>query len=545
MFGTIRRHQNWLWILIITVVIISFVIFFTPDAKFRMRGEKTEFGTINGRAITAAELREAQRELLALAQLTGRRRSDNIGMDEAKQRVLMIESAKQLCIQVGDEAVAKQIAELFADPKTRVFNKQAYTQFADSVLPAAGLTEADMIRLVRHELARHQVSQLTGLSGRLVTARAAEPMFRREHEEFLTEAVFINYSNYLASVTVKTNDLTQFFTNRLALYRIPERAIVSYVHFATSNFFAEAEQTLAKDTNLTSRIESEFQKKGTNAFLDATGITLSPEGAKKKIREQFRDDLAMDAAKKKATEVANELFGMQPTLATNLNKIAAQRGLAVKVTEPFSANDRPKDVRAFSFASVAFRLSEQEPLAEPVLGTDGIYLMAFKGRVPSESPAFATVQAKVAEDYKKSQAQELARTAGIAFARNATNAIAAGKTFKAAAAEAKFDAVELPKFSITTTELENFEERVSLPMIKNSVVNLKKGQVSQFIPGRDGGTVVYLKDRLPVTAQKITEEFPAFLDEMRDSRESYAFSEWFSARLREAGFTPRNAQMEP
>jgi len=60
-------------------------------------------------------LREAQRELLALAQLTGRRRSDNIGMDEAKQRVLMIESAKQLCIQVGDEAVAKQIAELFAD----------------------------------------------------------------------------------------------------------------------------------------------------------------------------------------------------------------------------------------------------------------------------------------------------------------------------------------------------------------------------------------------------------------------------------------------
>ena len=71
------------------MVIISFVIFFTPDAKFRMRGEKPEFGMINGRPITAAELREAQRELLTLAQLTGRNRSENIGMDEARQRLLI------------------------------------------------------------------------------------------------------------------------------------------------------------------------------------------------------------------------------------------------------------------------------------------------------------------------------------------------------------------------------------------------------------------------------------------------------------------------
>jgi len=154
------------------------------------------------------------------------------------------------------------------------------------------------------------------------------------------------------------------------------------------------------------------------------------------------------------------------------------------------------------------------------------------------------VQAKVAEDYKKSQARELARNAGIAFARGATNAIAAGKTFMAAAAESKHTAVELPKFSITTRELENFEERLSLPMLKNSVIEMKAGQVSQFIPARDGGTVVYLKARVPVTAEKMKDEFPAFVDEMRESRENYAFSEWFSARMREAGITPRSAPMD-
>ena len=30
MFGTIRKHQQWLWIVIITLTILSFLIFFGP-----------------------------------------------------------------------------------------------------------------------------------------------------------------------------------------------------------------------------------------------------------------------------------------------------------------------------------------------------------------------------------------------------------------------------------------------------------------------------------------------------------------------------------
>ena len=33
MFGTIRRHQKWLWIAVSTVTIISFVAFFSPQQR--------------------------------------------------------------------------------------------------------------------------------------------------------------------------------------------------------------------------------------------------------------------------------------------------------------------------------------------------------------------------------------------------------------------------------------------------------------------------------------------------------------------------------
>ena len=45
MIGTLRKHSQWLWGIIITVVIVTFVIFFSPDAGMsRGRGE-ADFGT--------------------------------------------------------------------------------------------------------------------------------------------------------------------------------------------------------------------------------------------------------------------------------------------------------------------------------------------------------------------------------------------------------------------------------------------------------------------------------------------------------------------
>ena len=65
MFGTIRRHQNWLWVVIIAIIVISFVVFFSPDVNLgggRGGQSQGQHGTINGQPITDKDFYPAYHE---------------------------------------------------------------------------------------------------------------------------------------------------------------------------------------------------------------------------------------------------------------------------------------------------------------------------------------------------------------------------------------------------------------------------------------------------------------------------------------------------
>jgi uncharacterized membrane protein YdjX (TVP38/TMEM64 family) len=52
MFGTIRKHQTWLWMVIIVFTIIAFVIFFTPGGQNPLAGGGgANYGLVNGKII--------------------------------------------------------------------------------------------------------------------------------------------------------------------------------------------------------------------------------------------------------------------------------------------------------------------------------------------------------------------------------------------------------------------------------------------------------------------------------------------------------------
>jgi len=74
MFGTIRKHQKWLWAVIITLTIISFVIFFSPYSKMNSGVRRSgNYGSINGQRVTDQDYINAYREVdLAHFLMTGR-----------------------------------------------------------------------------------------------------------------------------------------------------------------------------------------------------------------------------------------------------------------------------------------------------------------------------------------------------------------------------------------------------------------------------------------------------------------------------------------
>jgi hypothetical protein len=541
MFTNIRRHQKWLWLLISSAVIVSFVVYFNPQSKYS-RGlpsgpGDSRVGSIYGRPVMRSEYLDAYHESeLRYLFSEGRWASDeeaarslHLVEKETRNRMLLLEKIHQYGIKVNDEAVASWIRDAFKDRDQKAFQLESYNRFVKDQLPQHGLTAEDFQRFVRNEVAISHLISLAGLPGRLVTPQEAQGEFRREHEQLETEVVTFASSNYLANVKLDPAAIATFYTNQESVYRIPERVQVNYVVFPVSNYLAQANSRIAQETNLSLKIDQFYNQRGANTFTDTNGQVLTATAAKEKIKEQMRDQFALIDARKDAIAFATELAELPNRTPADLEKLAASKKVAVKVSPPFSEFDSPFGMNVpENFSRIAFSLTPQEPFSEqPIIGEDGVYIIGFNKKIPSQWPSLESIRPKVTEDYRRNQAQMMARAAGIEFQKAATNAIASGKTFEQAATTAKANLTKLPPFSAITRSLPEFESKGDFSSLKNAAQSLSAGQVSSFINSRDGGFVVYLRGRQPVSDAVMQSEFNTYLASLRRSKQSEAFSDWF------------------
>lgn len=544
MFQHIRRHQKWLWLVISSAVIISFLVYFTPDAKLGMRGRgggNANYGSINGRSITQKELlaayREAQlRYLFSYGNWPG---NDEFGREmgfdverEAENRLFLAEKIRELNIQVSEQEVADYIADAFSDRQTKTFRRDAYDQFVHTRLAERGMKEEDLQHFIRTEVAVGHLITVAGLSGTMLPPREGEAQYRRENEQMTASVLSFSQSNYLASVTIDPVALQVFYTNRMSIYRVPERVAVSYVKFDATNFLAEADAQIAKITNYAQVVDMEYQKRGVESFKDPAGKVMEAEAAKAQIRSEHRMETALVAARRKAGSFVEEIqnaFEADRTKTNLLDTLALSRGMIVGATVPFTLRDGPREMRTLTrFSEMAFKLSAEEPYSTPIPDEECVYVISLKQRLESMNPPFDTVKDRVTEEYRRGQALEAARNAAKSAAGILTNGLAAGRKFEELCAEAKVTPINLPAFSLATRTLPEAEtNRVSLSDLKTAASALAPGHASGPISVRDGSMVVYVHSRTPADESKLKLELPVYLKTLRDSRHYEAFQEWF------------------
>jgi hypothetical protein len=537
MFGTIRRHQKWLWVVISGVTIVSFVAFFSPQQR-RQRGwtgPHDQVGAINGRPINRDQYASAQREaalqyVFNYGQWPGEdamSRQAGLLERETRNRIVLLNEVSDLDIEVSDSAVAQWIAEAFRDRSDKTFRKDAYDQFVKTALPSHGLSLRDFENFARHQVAIQHVVSLAGTAGKLVTPQEAEALFRHENEEIEAEAVFINSSNYTAQVTSEPTAVATYYTNHLADYRIPEKIQLNYVKFAATNYTSAAEQDMAKNTNLTQYVDTVYQQRGTNSFKDTNNAVMSTEAAKQKIRGDLRESLSLEEAWKKAVEFLNEV-GEVKEKTNALENLAAAKSLVSEVTEPFGQFEMPRGLKVPStFSQTAAKLTPEEPIAEePVRGEDAVFVIALKQRIPSEIPPLDSIRDRVTQDYVRNKALELARGAGNELHTNVVNGLDQSKNFDAVLAEKNITPVVLAPFSRKTTVLPGVD-RTDVSQLVNTAFTVAPGKVSSFAPTRTGGFMVYVKKIVPVSDERVKVELPEFTQNLRQTRQYEAFSEWF------------------
>ena len=537
MIGTIRKHSKWLWVVIITATIISFIYWGAkPTGPGGGGGNTGNFGTINGKKITSVAYVGAVNEFrlfyLFHYGVFPDKKSNVTDADierEAYIRLLLDQKADELGIHVGVDAVAAYAGQMI---RSLGRNGQTVTleEFTKQVLTPNNLSVADFENFVRHDLCIQQLVQALGLSGAFVTPQEAANVYKREHQEISAQIVYFPATNYFSSVKVTPEAIGQFYTNYLAAYRLPDRLQVSYVAFSISNYLELSKAEWAK-TNFSEQIDAVYRQYGAQAFPEAK----TPEEAKAKIRESMIHQRALAAAKVEVNEFAGEVFKREPASAANLDAVAKEKGLKVRVTAPFSQADGPHEFSApEGFVKAAFGLTPDAPFANPIGDADNIYVFALAKQLPSEIPPLAEIRDRVTMNYQFQEARQIAQRAGTNFAITAKIKMATGSTFASTCVAAGLSPQVLPPFSLSTREMPELGGNAELNQVKQAAFTTSVGQASAFEPNNVGGFVLFVQSQLPVDQSVMNAELPQFTDSLRRSRESEAFNEWLQIEANRA-----------
>ena len=544
MIGSIRKHSSWLWWIIAGLTIVSFV-FFMGSGPARNGGgprSNSDFGRIYGHQITAEEFTRARGEFYIYYWMrngTWPNKSANFSQDDAEREVytrLLLElKAKQLDIHVGEEAEVAAATE-FLRSVGRNGQPVDLAKFVEQYLAPEGLGVTDLQNFLRAELVVQQMIQVLGLSGALVTPQEAAQLYDREHQEVSAQAVFFTASNYLAQVSATPEAVAQFYTNNLAVYRLPDRVQVSCVYFNITNGLVAAKVECESTNTFTNYVNAIYSQYGQSQFPEAK----TPDEAKAKIRDVLYRDRALRDLRQQANEFATAVFAQEPMKPENLAAYAKQKGLAAFTTAPFAANYGPEEFTASAaFVKAAFQLTPELPFAGPIVGADGIYVIALVNQLPSMIPPLAQIRSRVVMDFKDYSAVAFAQQAGTNFYYTASVQVAAGKTFAQAAIAAGQSPQVLPSFSLSTSELPEFADRATLGQLKRAAFTTPAGHVSSFQPTRDGGFVLFVQQLLPIDVTKKNAELPQFIGQVRRARQSEAFNLWLmSEENRELRDTP-------
>ncbi len=542
MIGILRKHQQALLWVVAVVVISSFLVFFNPGQSSSRDSVRRSYGTLYGKPLKGDEVREANRQavLASIVRFGGpdtkeaKRARFNLNQ-ETYQRLLLRAKTKELGIQVDDKAVATWIRENLKDPKTGVVN---YKAFVDRVLTPKDFTSADFEEYVRQDLALRHLIDVLGVSAGLITPREAEAEFRRENEQARASLVVFAASNYVSGVKLDSVSLHQFYTNQLPNYRIPERVVVNYVYWESSNYLAKAETQMGQISGLATKIEQFYNERGADAFKDENGTVLAKEPALALIRRQSAMAEAAKLSEASAREFANELYAIEPVKAENIVLLAAKKGLIIHKSEPFATSGVAPGLEDLAnLGSEVAKLTPEQPFSIPVSGLSGTVVAALASKIPSEVPPFEAVESRIREDKKRFDSREAARNAATSFAISLTNGLAQGKTLAEIAAAEKQHVTELAPFSLSSESIADLSPSLNISQIKDTVFNLKPGTASRVVTTFDGGFVAFLKSIDPIDSSVVKAGLNSFTEEIRQRRRQEIIEAWLRNEFQVSGLS--------
>jgi peptidyl-prolyl cis-trans isomerase D len=496
MLESIRKRQRTLLTIITVVVIVAFAWFYNPATMRRGAGPGGAVGNLNGRLVTVGDLQKIERtiplihamgldDFLTGLTTDGRNRDDQF-LSFAWNLLLLRDEAKRLEVEPSTEQIRDTEKALPIFQTNNAFDPAKYQQFVDAMLKPNGLTPGDLDEIARDYARFTGVTQL--LKG---NSPLPEAMFRRQYEllnQQLSLAVIrFKKADFESSIKITDEDVRKYYDQHKDTILSPEKRKIQVVSFLLN----DEQKKLPEEQKL---------------------------AAKKPLAEQA-DALAQAALQNPAA----------------FEKLVQEKGFIVQETKPFTV-EKPDQLisQEPGLSRQAFILTTENPVGDVFEGNDGFYLIKLTNVEPSHPLTLEEAKDRIQRELKDEKVRAAIQTKAKEVREKIDAETQNGKDF-VAAAQAAGCTPEIPAPFSLVQPGENLELARTMAI---GNLELKDNQTSKFLADEDGGLIIHMLKREPISEAQYEGYKKKEYAQQNDRYESVVVREWLKAALQKAGRPP-------
>jgi hypothetical protein len=502
MMKLLRKHRDWLMI-VIAILAIPFVFYFVQRPDYGAIG-RDHFARIYDRNVSMLEAQQMVR-LLSLSQALGM--SDFIGTMTAGAGMNQNQAAFQFVInllvlrheagRLGLRASASEVADVVrklpAFQSESGFDINKFNDLVQNGLAPLGLSEDHIEQLVRDQISLNEIQKLLAAGVSFPKAELDEN-FRRGYDKLYVSVMRFRSADFDKDVNIKDEDIQKYYDAHKAELKTDEKRKV-----------------------------------------DCVQLTLSEEEKKLTGKERIE---ALQKLADRATDFTQALLEK----GADFKQAAAKSQLPVHETGEFTAAEPDPQLKVDpKLGAAAFKLSAQEPNSDPVQVADGFYILHLTGRTEAQPLTLEEAKPKIVDALKKARARELMSTKGAELVQQLREAKESGQPLETVIQKAGAKPEKLPAFSLIEEEEQKSDanepknQPPELLAVKNAVVLLNPGDVTDFVPSGTDGFIAILEKREALPEADAAEKKVAFEKRILENKRRIVLVEWLHDRQEAAG----------
>lgn len=524
------------WYIILGVIVIAFVGFFTPSMRSgSTRAKQRPAGELYGKKVMPKEYNRARYhayiwQVLSTGSIPKMTEELETMLEkEAWQRLAALRKAESEKIIVADQEVVKQIQRMAAfQNETGVFDKRAY----QAALQYLKLSSSQVEEIFREQIVMFKLVTRP-IQAALISPTELRQAYHLYTDRFVLETALFPREQTEKEVVVSREEAELLFAENREAFRMPSKVRVSYVEWPVSDFIDQAEIPEGAALQVYNQNLDHYRVETTG---DVTAVEYKAfEDVEEEINGQILQNVARRSAAEEATALVAEVSPKAEGDLPDFAGAAAAAGLTVKTLPAFGrTGELPGIDETAPFRQAASRLQRDaySSFSDAVVGKEFVYVLSLEQHYPSFLPDFSVVEERVMEEARKQAVVNALSARAGELQEEISTSLAAGGTFADALKPHNLPIETTEEFNLTTP-LDNRYAEILVPLCLNS----KEGELCQLVPVAEGILVAYVAQRKTTDAEiglpAVRQELIAGLTQNRAAQLATVWREFL---LRDANF---------